>query len=58
MATSNLNIRIDDDLKNQANNFTYPEHIPSDKLLKAIHELENGQTTIYDSLDDFVKAFK
>lgn len=34
------------------------ERIPSDKLLKAITELENGETTTYESLDDFVKAFK
>lgn len=34
------------------------ERIPSDKLLKAIAELENGDTTTYESLDDFVKAFK
>lgn len=34
------------------------ERVPSDKLLKAIDELENGETTTYESLDDFVKAFK
>lgn len=34
------------------------ERVPSEKLLKAITELENGETTTYDSLDDFVKAFK
>lgn len=34
------------------------ERIPSDKLLKAITELENGETTTYESLDDFFKAFK
>lgn len=32
--------------------------VPSDKLLEAIDELENGKTTTYKSLDDFVKAFK
>ena len=30
---------------------------PSQKLLNAIAELENGKTTTYESLDDFVKAF-
>ncbi len=34
------------------------ERVPSDKLLKAIAQLENGETTTYDSLDDFVKAFQ
>lgn len=34
------------------------ERVPSDKLLGAIAELENGETTTYESLDDFVKAFK
>lgn len=34
------------------------ERVPSDKLLKAIDELENGETTTYENLDDFVKAFK
>lgn len=34
------------------------EKQPTAKLLNAIAELENGETTTYDSLDDFVKAFK
>lgn len=34
------------------------ERVPSEKLLKAIEELENGETTTYDSLDDFIKAHK
>lgn len=34
------------------------ERVPSEKLLKAVDELERGDTTTYDSLDDFVKAFK
>ena len=38
--------------KGLANNFE-----PSQKLLNAIAELENGKTTTYESLDDFVKAF-
>lgn len=34
------------------------EKQPTAKLLTAINELENGETTTYDSLDDFVQAFK
>ncbi|MBR1374499.1 MAG: type II toxin-antitoxin system RelB/DinJ family antitoxin [Cardiobacteriaceae bacterium] len=34
------------------------EKQPSEKLLNAIRELENGETSTYESLDDFVKAFK
>lgn len=34
------------------------EKQPTAKLLNAIEELENGETTTYESLDDFVKAFK
>lgn len=34
------------------------EKQPTAKLLAAIAELENGETTTYESLDDFVKAFK
>lgn len=34
------------------------EKQPTAKLLNAIAELENGETTTYESLDDFVKAFK
>ena len=34
------------------------EKLPSEKLLNAIQELENGETTTYENLDDFVKAFK
>lgn len=34
------------------------EKQPTTKLLNAITELENGETTTYESLDDFVKAFK
>lgn len=34
------------------------ERVPSEKLLKAIAELENGQTTTYNNLDEFVQAFK
>lgn len=33
------------------------EKLPTDKLLSAIAELENGETTTFDSLDDFAKAF-
>lgn len=34
------------------------EKKPTAKLLNAIAELENGETTTYESIDDFVKAFK
>lgn len=89
MATSNFNIRLDDDLRVKATqifagygltptqaiklflnqvvathkvplSFDYQtaEKQPTVKLLNAIAELENGETTTYESLDDFVKAFK
>lgn len=34
------------------------EKQPTAKLLNAIAELENSETTTYESLDDFVNAFK
>ncbi|MFC0821218.1 type II toxin-antitoxin system RelB/DinJ family antitoxin [Moraxella marmotae] len=33
------------------------ERVPTQKLLAAIAELESGQTTTYESLDDFVAVF-
>ncbi|OPH40098.1 hypothetical protein B5J93_00780 [Moraxella equi] len=33
------------------------DKIPTDKLLNAISELEQGDVLTYDSLDDFVKAY-
>lgn len=33
------------------------DKIPTDKLLNAISELEQGGVLTYDSLDDFVKAY-
>jgi addiction module RelB/DinJ family antitoxin len=89
MTTTNFNVRIDENLREQATqvfasyglsptqaiklffnqvvatnkvplSFDYQaaEKQPTAKLLSAISELENGETTIYESLDDFVKAFK
>lgn len=37
---------------------TSASKVPSEKLLKAMAELENGETTTYESLDEFVKVFK
>lgn len=34
------------------------QRVPSGKLRKAVAELENGETTVYENLDDFVSAFK
>ena len=34
------------------------EKQPTAKLLNAIAELENGETTTYESIDDFVKTLK
>lgn len=33
------------------------EKVPSDKLLQAIEEAEQGETTTYNNLDDFLQAF-
>ena len=33
------------------------DRVPSEKLLRAIAELENGETTTYGSLDEFTQAF-
>lgn len=30
---------------------------PTESTLKAIHEIDNGETTQYESLEDFVGAF-
>lgn len=37
--------------------FLAPQRLPSEKLLKAIAELEKGETTTYENLDDFIQAF-
>lgn len=89
MATTNFNVRIDENLRAEATqilasyglsptqaiklffnqvvathkvplSFDYQaaEKQPTAKLLSAIAELENGETTTYENLDDFIKAFK
>ena len=35
-----------------------PEKLPSDKLLNAIAELENGETRTFNNLDEFIQASK
>lgn len=61
MTTINFNVGIDENLRakdTQLSPALAIEQQPTAKLLAAIAELENGETTTYESLDDFVKAFK
>lgn len=83
MTTSNLNIRIDDELKNQAKvildgygispsqavkmlflelvatrkfplSLSYQADYPNAKTISAMRELDNGDGTLYDNLDEFL----